>query len=280
MHNPMPAGRSWFALLLPLLCLAGSLSAQASPPPPYIEIFREEVKVGRGGPHMVTESGWPRAFARANIRNYYFALTTTYGPQEAWFVDGRSSIGEIDELNRAIESAPGLSRELDRLSQADAANASSVRTILGRYQASLSNGPDVDVGEMRVWEVLIFRVRPGHEANFAQAAALYRTLVEQAQVVAPWATYEVMSGMPGPTYLVFVPHKTLAEIDPAVGVGAAIERTMTDSVGKQFGTLAEGYLSSESLIFSVSPEMSYPQPQVMAQDPKFWGRKPPMPTKP
>jgi hypothetical protein len=279
MTHPIHSSRPNRAWCLVLLACAGQLAAQAAPPPRYIEIFREQVKVGRGAAHVPAEAGWPRAFARAKIPNYYVALTTSYGPLEAWFVDGRDAIGQIDDLNGQIQAAPGLNAELDRLSAADAANISDARVILGRYQPSMSNGPDIDAAEMRVWEVIIFRVKPGHEAQFGKAAALYRTLVEKAQVIAPWATYEVMAGMQGPTYLVWVPHKTLAEIDPAVGVGAAIEAAMTDSMGMQFGSLAEGYYSSEDMIFTVSPEMSYPPPEFVKQDPAFWGRKAKVPPK-
>lgn len=256
-----------------VLALASSLAAQTMAPPPYLQIFREEVKTGRAGAHPAIESGWPRAFAKAKIPNHYIAMTTIYGPAEAWFCAGNKSIAEIEEQNQAIEKAPGLTRELDRLSQADAANIASNRSLLARYRSELSNGPDINAGEMRVWEVVIFKVRPGHEGDFAQAAKLYRTMVEGAKVTAPWATFEVMAGMPGPVFLVFVPHKALAEIDPATGTGAAIEKAMNEETMKKFGALAEGYSSVENLVFAVSPEMSYPRPEWVTQDPAFWGRK-------
>lgn len=267
--------RRGFHLCVPLLALASSLAAQAMAPPPYLQIFREEVKTGRAGAHPVIESGWPRAFAKAKIPNHYIAMTTIYGPAEAWFCAGNRSIAEIEEQNQAIEKARGLTRELDRLSQADAANISSNRALLARYHSELSNGPDINPAEMRVWEVLIFKIRPGHEGDFSEAAKLYRTMVEGAKVTAPWATFEVMAGMPGPVFLVFVPHKALAEIDPATGTGAAIEKAMNEEMMKKFGALAEGYSSIESLIFAVSPEMSYPRPEWVAQDPAFWGKKRP-----
>src|SRR5439155_1335832 len=72
--------------------LVGSLSAPVMPPPPYLEIFREEVKVGRAGAHVQTEAGWPRAFAKAKIPNNYIAMTTIYGPTEAWFFEGHGSV--------------------------------------------------------------------------------------------------------------------------------------------------------------------------------------------
>ena len=260
------------------MVLAGSLSAQAmappSGPPPYLQIVREEVKVGRGGAsHLQTEVGWPRAFGKAKIANNYLAMTTLYGPNEAWFVEGHSSIAEIEAVTKSIDAVPGLSQELDRLSQADAANINNLRTLLGRYQVSLSNPGTVSPPEMRVWEVIIFRVRPGHEGDFVQATNLYRSIVGQAKVEAPWATYEVMAGMPGPTYLIFVPHKTLAEIDPATGVGAAIEKAMTEETMKKFGTLSEGFLSVENMVFAPSPEMSYLSAEWIAQDPRYWGKK-------
>lgn len=258
---------------VPLLVLAGPLAAQSMSPPPFLQIFREEVKPGRAGPHPAVESGWPRAFAKAKIQNHYIAMTTIYGPPEAWFCAGAGSIAEIEEQNKAIEKAPGLTRELDRLSQADAANISGYRAVLARFQAGLSNGPDINPAEMRVWEVLIFKVRPGHEGDFAEAARTYRTMVEGAKITAPWATFEVIAGMPGPTYLVFIPHKTLAEIDPTTGTGAEIEKAMTQETMKKLGGLAEGYSSVESLVMAVSPEMSYPRPEWVSQDPAFWGRR-------
>src|SRR5712691_4378823 len=150
-----------------LLVIAVPLAAQDSPPP-YLQIFREEVKPGRAGLHVITESGWPRAFARAKTQNYYLAMTTVYGPPEAWFLEGHGSVAELDQSNQAIDSVPGLSAELDRLAQADAANISGLGSVLGRYRAELSNGVPVDLTQMRVWEVLVFQVRPGHEADFME----------------------------------------------------------------------------------------------------------------
>src|ERR1041384_143419 len=185
------------------MVLAGSLSAQAMPPPggppPYLQIVREEVKVGRGGaPHLQAEVGWPRDFGKAKIANNYLALTTLYGPNEAWFVEGHNSIAEIEAVNKAIADAPGLSQELDRLTQADAANITNVRTLLGRFQASMSNPGSVSPPEMRAWEIIIFRVRPGHEGDFVQATNLYRRPGEEGKGGAPGAALPGEARLPGP----------------------------------------------------------------------------------
>ena len=265
------------ALLVSLLASLGATTLRAQDaahsPPPYLQIFQEQVKPGRGGLHPALESGWPRAFARAKIQNHYIGMSTMYGASEAWFCAGVRSIAEIEEQNAAMEKAPGLSKELDRLAQADAANISGNRVVLARYHPEFSNQPDINPAEMRFWEVLTFTVRPGHEGDFAQAAQLYRSVVEGAKATLPWATYEVMAGMPGPVFLIFVPHKTLAEIDPATGPTAAIEKSMTQETMKKLGTLSEGFSSVETRILAVNPEMSYPLPKWVEQDPDFWGKK-------
>lgn len=89
-----------------------------------------------------------------------------------------------------------------------------------------------------------------------------------------------MAGMPGPTYLVFSPHKTLAEIDPNTGSMAAVGKAMNPEMMKKLGTVSENFISVETLIFTPSPEMSYPPDAWVKQDAKFWGKKPLSPAKP
>jgi hypothetical protein len=261
-------------LALLSMLVAGSLAAQEMAPPPFLQIFREEVRVGRAAQHPMTEAGWPRAFARAKVGANYLALTTIYGPAEAWFMEGHASVAEIEANNRAIDAAPGLQAELDRLSQADAANVSSSRTILAHFLPEASNaGRGSEAAAARAWEVTIFRVRPGKEASFFGGAKLYQSLVQKAGASAPWAAYEVLAGMPGPTYLVLSPHASLSDIDPTTGAGAAIQKVMTEETMKSFGTLGEGFISVETIVFAPSPEMSYLSADWISQDPKFWGKK-------
>ena len=266
----------FMAGVLPLLLAASPLPAQNAPqdsPPPLLQIFREEVRVGRGGAHTQSEAGWPRAFAKAGIKNYYFAMTTIYGPQEAWFLEGHQSMAEIQEVNESINHDPALGKELDRLALADAANISAATPILAHYHPELSNADGVDVSAMRVWEVLVFRCRPGHENDFMEAAKIYKTTVDQGKIDIKWATFGVMAGMESPTFLVFLPHKDLTELDPTSPTSTALDKAMTEESGKRLSALAEGYASTQDLVFTVSPEMSHLSAEFVARDPKFWGKK-------
>jgi hypothetical protein len=122
-----------------------------------------------------------------------------------------------------------LGKELDRLAMADATSVSAATPILAHYHPELSN-PGVDLSAMRIWEVLVFRCRPGHENDFMEAAKLYKTTFEQEKIDVRWATYAVMAGMPGHTFLVFIPHVDLTKLDPASPTSVAAEKAFAEEL--------------------------------------------------
>jgi hypothetical protein len=275
MHRSISKYSSLIPMLGSLLVVTSPALAQGQQAPPkYLQIIREAVKPGRDAAHSELEAAWSQAFGKAKVPLYTLGMTTMFGPPEAWWLQGSESIAEIEKVTQAVQASPRLRAEIDRYAAADAANISGFTSVLARFLPDLSNPGDVDVAAMRVWEVVVFQVRPGYEENFAEAAKLYRSTVGQAKIDVPWATYAVMAGMPGPTYLVFLPHRTLAEIDPETGTGAAMEKAFNEEAQKKLASLAQGYSSTEELIFSVSPEMSNPSPEFIARDPKFWTPKP------
>ena len=90
-----------------------------------------------------------------------------------------------------------------------------------------------------------------------------------------FAIYQVVSGMPGPTYLIFIPMKALEEADLAQ---ESHKKPYQDALGEEGRQhLREftraGILSVESALFALSPKMSYPSKEVIAADPKFWAPK-------
>src|SRR5436309_15552153 len=101
------------ALLLPSLLLAMPLAGQATPPPAFLQIYREEVKAGHGPMHEATETGWPRAFAAAKTNNHYLAIVSAFGPTEAWFLEGHASIAEYEAATKAVEANAALTHTLE-----------------------------------------------------------------------------------------------------------------------------------------------------------------------
>jgi hypothetical protein len=93
--------------------------------------------------------------------------------------------------------------------------------------------------------------------------------------------YEVIAGIPGPTYMVFTSAESFADFDAAGEAGLATIKAMSPEEGKvaqQF--LRDGLVNSETQRFRVDPVMSYVPKETRASDPAFWSPKRPAPTKP
>ncbi len=257
-----------------------TLVAQGTPPPPptILEILTESIKPGHNAAHLHTEAGWPRAFARANVAIHWLGMVQETGPGEAWFVSGYPSLAALEEANKAVEAAPGLGEEIDRLWTADGEHVSGTSRILARYRPELSNFTGVVIPTMRYFQILTFRVRPGKETSFAGAATTYLDLVKKAgvQAQASWATYEIIAGMPGPTFMVWIPFKSLGDMDTSAPVSAAVDKAMTAEVAQKFAGLAsEGYINVTTHFMRFNPRLSHLEADFVAVDPDFWGKSTP-----
>lgn len=263
-------------VILLLIGLPAAAFAQALPTtqPNFLQIVREEVKVGRDAEHARIEAGWPATFEKAKSPSYYLAMVSLTGPPEAWFVIPFESHAAMATQMKS-ESEPVLAAELARLSRADADVLNGSRTILARARKDLSYGAFPDTGKQRFWEITIFRVRPGREDAFAAAAKAYAAAVARAGADVGFRVYQVMAGMPEPTYLIFSSATSYADFDKFMAADVAIMKAFTPEDAKTFEKFFDGAISSETHRFRLSPEMSYVPKETRAQDPAFW-----MPKKP
>jgi len=266
------------ATLLMFLIGSGNALGQSLPTsqPSLVQIFREEVKVGHGADHVKTEAGWPAAFEKAKSPYFSLALVTLTGPSEAWFIvpfESHQAIG--DSLKRESDD-PVLSAELARLSRADAEHITSLRSIQAVARKDLTRGAFPDTAKQRFWEITVFRVRPGHQADFEAAAKAYGAAAGRSAPATSYRVYQVIAGMPTPTYLVFTSVVSFGEFDKMMADGDA---TMKGASPEERAALqkfsTDALISQETQRFRLDPEMSYVPKEVRAQDPAFW-----MPKKP
>ena len=265
------------AALLVFPGLAGTVPAQApqeSPAPPVIQIGVEAVRAGRGAQHTALEQRWAAAFRNANVAAYWLGTTTVTGPNEFWWFAPLESVAALEAQDKAVESA-GLTSTSDLLSDADAANVENTRSMLARFRPDLSRPGGDAVPRSRYFEMLIWRIRPGHENKFEEGAKLYSSLAQEAGASGVnWVTYQVFSGMPGPTFITFSTLRSLSELDPGPDM-AAMQKVMTPARIKQFNDLSSaGFLTITSMILRFEPKMSYMPADFMAQDPEFWNVRP------
>jgi hypothetical protein len=260
---------------------ANAQSGLPASQPNYLTIVREEVKLGRAADHERIEAGWPAAYEKAKSPDYYLAFVSATGRPEAWYVapfDSHKALGE--SMKRESDDAV-LAAELKRLQRADADVLNNLTVIHAMARKDLSMGTFPDLAKVRFVEITIFRVRPGHDRGFEEAAKAWGSAAKRSAPDASYRIYQVIAGMPGPTYLVFSSTQSFAEFDKtatddlAVMKGAtAEERATLEKVGK------EGLVNVETQRFRVDPVMSYVSKETRAADPAFWMPKKPAASKP
>lgn len=261
-----------------LLISATGAMAQALPTsqPAMLTIIREQVKLGHGAEHERIEAGWPAAFAKAKSPAYYLAMTSLTGASEAWFVvPFATNAANADEMK--LESSDTvLAAELGRLSRADAEVLSDSRTIQAVARPELSHGDFPDLAKMRYWEISIFRVRPGHDADFAAAAKAYGAATDRSGSGVTFRVYSVTAGMPEPTYLIFQTVGAYADFDAMTAGGRKTMQSFTpdeQTVMQKFFT--DALINQETNRFALNPTMSYVSPETRATDVAFWTPKRP-----
>jgi len=238
-----------------LFASAGSALAQSMPTtqPNFLQIYREEVKVGHGADHAKTEAGWPAAYEKAKSPYTYIALVAMTGPSEAWFVTPFESQQAIADSMKS-EEEPTLSASLERLSKADAEHLNGGRGILAMARKDLSFGAYPEMAKQRYYEITIYRVRPGHEGGFEAAAKAYGAAASRATPGTSFRVYEVMAGMPSPTYLVFSSVTSYGAFDKTLAADQAAMKGATAAEQETLQKFAlEAVASAETIRFRLDP---------------------------
>jgi len=243
--------------------------------PSLVTIIREEVKVGRTAEHARNEAGWPAAFGRVNSPDYYLAMTSITGMPEAWYLIPSASNAAYWQAMSRYDKDAATTAELDRLSRADADLINSSRTIQAMARPDLSMGTFPDLAKQRFWEISLVRVRPGHETEFDAAAKAYGSAAQRAAPNTQYRVYQVMVGMPTPTYIIFSSVASYADFDQMFANGMKTMQSASDSEQAtlhKFST--DALLSWENNRFRLDPKQSYVSRETRATDPTFWGTMP------
>ena len=261
------------ALML-VLSVPVVISAQNPLPstqPTALTIYREEVKYGHIADHETTEAGWPAAYAKAKSPYTYLAVTSISGASEAWFIAPYANWKAMGESMKMEQSDPVLAAELARLSKADAEHVSNARSIHLAGRADLSAGTFPSVAKNRFYEITFFRVRAGHEREFEEIAKVFKAAYEKNAPTTSYRMYQVVAGMPGPTYMGFFSVQSMAELDAQQATDMKVMGGFTpEQMQKLQKFSAEGMINTETQRFAVNGRMSYVDDATAAQDPGFW----------
>lgn len=264
-------------------CLAMALCVLGGPPaqsqsltkeqPKLLTIVREKVKVGRGAEHARHEAGWPAAFEKAKSPDYYLAVTSLTGPNEAWYLIPRDSHAAEAEAMKREAKNPELAAELTRLAERDAEFVESATVIQAMARPDLTVGTFPDLAKARFFQIGVYSVRPGKSEEFDRLAKLYAKIRLRAAPKSSYRVYSVIAGMPTPAYIVISSVEDYAQFDPMLGDDLATGAAVTPEERGQFAAFSEIVLKEEFHRYRLDPAQSYVPKETREKDPDFWTSK-------
>jgi hypothetical protein len=135
----------------------------------------------------------------------------------------------------------------------------------------------MDVAEMRYFEVETIRLRQGHDKDWEELVALFKTTAEKINMDEHDIFFEARYGAPNGTIYIFTPRKSLADLDAAMGTGKAFQDALGEEGQKKWAKLLEAAIAADSTtLVEFSSEMSYPAEDWVKAYPDFWKPKPMM----
>lgn len=262
------------------VCVFVSTAVQAAAQPPtgppkVLSMFREDVKAGRGAAHENVETGYVRAMQKAKWPVFYLAMTPVFGGTDAWFITAYDSFASLQKDRDNSGKNAQLTADTERMDVLDAEFRTNQRGIVCVLNEELSYGKPIDISQMRFFSVNTVRVRPGHDQEYREARKILVDAFKKANADVNTSFYSVTAGMPGGTYLVFTPRKSLAELDPNPAMGKAIGDAMgEDNTKKRQKLISDSVMSTETSIYAFSAKMSYVPKEWAKTGGDFWTPKP------
>lgn len=246
------------------LLLAGMLTcAVAAPlaadPPPLVQLIR------RPGVDATAIRRYAEAGAQVNV----LGMTSVTGMSETWLLEAHGSFAGIEELDKSLRPlAPLPSADQPPDAPFDQTLAAT-RSLIAVHRPGLSYRPDQAIQmfpKARYFQISIFRIRPGSEADFADMVKARRFLFDSMNLDRPDIAYQVISGAPSGTYLFLAPLTSLKTFDDG------LSRPPTYAEGAVAAAKA-GEVSREHLLFRLEPGLSWVSDDFAAPDPEFWHSK-------
>lgn len=256
--------------------LAGVTTCLAAAQPNYIHIWQETVKPGRGVEHARHEAGYVAALEKAKLPSwpYGLAMVSETGASEAWWITPWESNAAIRDGQKEMDQALAVTAEFNRLDRIDAEYVTKIKRTIARARADLSVGAFPDPAKARFFEITVYRLRPGHEPQFDEAAKAYGAAVKRSGVKTGTWVYQVIAGLPVPTFLTFTSVEDYGQFDQlAADWGKTWEAATPEEQATMTKFIKESVVEEETNRFRVDPDMSYVPKETRAQDPAFWSPK-------
>jgi hypothetical protein len=269
---------SWVvAGFVPVFGQSAPDSQNAAGIPKLIWIYREDIKPARSAQHQKIEQGFSQFWASNHVEPFLALDSISGNASEMMFISGYDSFAAFEKDFQVFEKAQDGPRkaEYQALAGQEADLVNGVRSVVARLRPDLSYRADSFMGGMpksRYFQIETMRVRPGKSSAFAHGAKMFVDAYEKSSIEQPWVVYEVVSGGPSDTYLIFSEMNSLGVLDNEGEREQKITEAMGESAMKSLmDGSGEVFLSVERNLYAFNPKASLVSEAFAAMDPQFWG---------
>lgn len=267
------------ALAFALAASSSALRAQTNQssrlpgePPKILNIVHEQLIPGKSGAYAELLKRIATEYSRRGIPVYWYGAQSFTGPLGALYLNFFESFAEMHAANDALNKAAGANPALAQMQEQLLTYTSGVSNAFAVRRDDLGYRWDaIDFSKARVLRVATIEVHQGHEAEFAQAIRGLRAAYARLNANAYWATYQVTAGAPSSTFVIFLPMRSLDEMDDYIKRLGALPEAEGPGVAGQLKQIArDAYRLWDSELFIVSPSQSHMPADFTAGDSAFW----------
>ena len=245
----------------------------AGSPPRYLNVVHERLKPGHGAAYDGMLSSIRGSYERFDIPAYWIEMKSITGPDEILALNLADSFGDFEKMGAGMAASIAAHPELAALQDRQLAeNTSSVANFIAERLDDLSfHAASINFVKMRFLHLTVFNIRPGHEAEFAEAAKSVASAYEKIEGTPAWVVYAVHSGAPVPSYLMLTALSSLKDEDAAAARRAPAMEAAGAAVQQRLQEIARSsYDSIETNIYVVNPHLSHMPADFTAADPAYW----------
>lgn len=263
-----------FCLFAAPAAFAQNQSSHVTGPSKYMFLTNEAQKPGVDAAHAKNEAAMSQALREANSSFHALALESITGEPRVIFFHDFDSFADLQKEHQAMMADAKLRATMESDGATDGSFLTNTASSIYKYREDLSLRAPVDLPQMRLFDITIFRVRSGHEQDFETLAKEYAKAFESMPKVR-WAIFEKMYGKgSGNTFILATPMKSMADVDQEVMDDSKLKSTVDAAQLKSMRELGDKTIEeSESDLFAISREMSYVPASWATESPDFWGKK-------
>ncbi|HEX8763885.1 MAG TPA: hypothetical protein VF740_01940 [Candidatus Acidoferrum sp.] len=254
----------------------------AAVPPNLLVFVHQEIQPGRTGERQKLEAALSRACNNLDAPSFWIDLQSLTGSRESLFFDLFDSFEHVQESHADWKQFYAAHPDLAKMQEEIDSLVSSERTIIAVRRDDLGYlAENIDLSDARFMRVIEVRLFPGHESDFVEAIKLWSQAHTKANAELPWVVYQVKDGTTAPSFLIFLPLSELkVNDDLAAQKWSILEAMEGDSADRLKQIAREAFISTESNLYAVSPELSHVPKEFAASDPDFWRQHVESETKP